>query len=287
MTAAECAKCGTPFDTFPCHIKAANSKGILCQSCRPTREDRKKQVALSCAQCGTDFTLKACEVRYNKTGNFFCSRTCMGLWRTANWLGESHHNFKPKVTVSCAICGADKQVHESYAKMYGRFTCAAKECISAFKQSICNKGKDTRVSVPCDQCGSALKRFATSAYEKAFCNKRCRALWNSTNYRGKSNPNWKDGKSFDPYPVEWNHALREAVRERDGRCCRICGRAEASNKERLAVHHIDYNKENIAMDNLAATCHNCHVKTNGCRSYWTEWFLYHPAIVFKPHHFLT
>jgi hypothetical protein len=94
--------------------------------------------------------------------------------------------------------------------------------------------------------------------------------WRSENGHGPQNGNWRGGLSFEPYPVTWNHKLREMIRERDGRTCQACG--EKENGTRLAVHHIDYDKANVEQQNLVSLCHKCHVKTNGCREEWVKFF---------------
>ena len=87
---------------------------------------------------------------------------------------------------------------------------------------------------------------------------------------GKEAPNWQNGKSFEPYPLGWNKTFKEQIRFRDGYKCQICGCPEVENNRKLAVHHIDYNKENLAPENLISLCNGCHSKTNGNRKYWTE-----------------
>lgn len=84
--------------------------------------------------------------------------------------------------------------------------------------------------------------------------------------RGQNSPSWKGGISFEPYPITWSFALREAIRERDGRKCCICGRGE--NGKRHDVHHINYDKENINPVNLLTLCVPCHRKTSYKREYW-------------------
>jgi hypothetical protein len=83
---------------------------------------------------------------------------------------------------------------------------------------------------------------------------------------GENSPSWKGGISFEPYPITWSFALREAIRDRDGRKCCICGIGE--NGKRHDVHHIDYDKKNINPLNLLTLCHSCHMKTGYRREYW-------------------
>lgn len=87
---------------------------------------------------------------------------------------------------------------------------------------------------------------------------------------GELNPTWKGGTSFEPYPITWSFRLRESIRNRDGRKCRVCGVVE--NGKRHDVHHIDYNKNNVSHDNLVTLCHPCHMKTNYNQEPWKAFF---------------
>ncbi len=84
---------------------------------------------------------------------------------------------------------------------------------------------------------------------------------NSVAKRGNKNPNWIDGSS-NVYPPEWTEALREFIRERDGRVCQLCAKTEKGNGQKLDIHHIDYNKDNCVEYNLISLCIPCHMKTN-------------------------
>ena len=84
--------------------------------------------------------------------------------------------------------------------------------------------------------------------------------------------NWQDGKSFEPYGLEFNEDLREVIRNRDRRKCQICEKTELENKTQLSVHHIDYNKKNNNPNNLISLCVNCHTKTNFGRENWINYF---------------
>ena len=89
---------------------------------------------------------------------------------------------------------------------------------------------------------------------------------------GKDNPNWRGGKSFEPYPITFNNQLKDKIRARDNFICQKCGVPELECNERLTCHHIDYNKENCSEDNLTSLCHKCNSEVNANREYWTEYF---------------
>lgn len=95
--------------------------------------------------------------------------------------------------------------------------------------------------------------------------------------KGIQTNGWIDGRSFEPYPLEWTETLKEAIRQRDNYICqnKNCGCLEIElygRFKKLDVHHIDYNKENLDPNNLISLCHDCHMKTNGNRDYWINYF---------------
>lgn len=89
---------------------------------------------------------------------------------------------------------------------------------------------------------------------------------------GEKNWNWKGGISLEAYGLEFNEDLKEVIRNRDRRKCQICEKTELENKEKLSVHHIDYDKRNNDPKNLITLCRICHLRTNGKRKYWTKSF---------------
>jgi len=94
-------------------------------------------------------------------------------------------------------------------------------------------------------------------------------------FKGKNNPfygkkhtkKWSKEQSIrkggtgipyenDEYKGQFTYELKEKIRNRSNRLCSKCGRAEGKNK--LDVHHIDYDKLNNSDDNLVALCKPCH-----------------------------
>ena len=86
--------------------------------------------------------------------------------------------------------------------------------------------------------------------------------------KGEDHPNWLGGKSFEPYGLAFNKDLKNIIRTRDKKCM-VCGKL---GKEKLSVHHIDYNKHNNNPNNLISLCRSCHIKTNYKRENWLEYF---------------
>lgn len=90
--------------------------------------------------------------------------------------------------------------------------------------------------------------------------------WENPEYRqgftGENHPNWQGGVSFEPYPPEFNGALKWQIRKRDSQSCAICG------KRALCVHHINYKKDDNRFENLITLDRACHSKTNFNRRFW-------------------
>ena len=86
------------------------------------------------------------------------------------------------------------------------------------------------------------------------------------------NPNWNGGSSFEPYPTNWTKQIRDLIRVRDNFICQLCGVPELECNRRLRLHQIDYDKNNIKLDNLISLCVDCHMKTNSNREKWTTYF---------------
>ena len=89
---------------------------------------------------------------------------------------------------------------------------------------------------------------------------------------GEKSHNWKGGLSLEPYPIIFNNRLKEHIRNKYNRTCFLCYKSETEMKEKLHIHHIDYNKKNNSEDNLVALCTSCHLKTNGHRIFWQQYF---------------
>ncbi|HUV84266.1 MAG TPA: HNH endonuclease [Methanosarcinales archaeon] len=89
-----------------------------------------------------------------------------------------------------------------------------------------------------------------------------------SNFLGENNPGWQGGVQRQPYPKEYSDDLREIIRERDNWTCQQCGWTQEQEGQLLPVHHIDYDKENSAEENLITLCHCCHSKTGFNREYW-------------------
>ena len=160
-----------------------------------------------------------------------------------------HHSEKTKQKISVANSG--KQRSEEFKQ----------------KISIANKGKilsaKTRQKMSVAFRGRIVSKKTREKISEALKGRPRPDL------RGSNHPNWRGGSS-DPYPIGWNHHLREMIRERDKFTCVLCGKAQTT--QRHPVHHINYEKDDLRPKNLITLCTTCHSKTNGDRKYWTALF---------------
>ena len=87
---------------------------------------------------------------------------------------------------------------------------------------------------------------------------------------GEKNPNWRDGKSFEPYTINFSLKFKRAIRKRDNQICMLCGIHREKLTRALCVHHINYDKSLSISQNCISLCLDCHLKTNYHREKWTK-----------------
>jgi hypothetical protein len=86
--------------------------------------------------------------------------------------------------------------------------------------------------------------------------------------KGNRNPNWRGGKSFEPYCEKFNDELKTRIRNKfDNKCVLDDTEINIGN---LHVHHADYNKgQGCGKEwSLVTLCRKHHTKTNFNRWYW-------------------
>lgn len=133
-------------------------------------------------------------------------------------------------------------------------------------------------------CGEDNHRFGkpTPDWQKEIFRQRKLGL-----YDGAKHPQWRGGISKLPYPFEWNDLCRQQSRELFDYKCGMCGitieeyliKNQKNQTTVLHVHHIDYNKKNLDVDNLIPLCPRCHPKSNHNREYWK--LVYERIMYFK------
>ncbi len=145
------------------------------------------------------------------------------------------------VIKKCLVCK-----HAFETKMFYIRKGQGKFCSSKCQYTAARKGKE----VQCSQCGKDVYRkprlLKLSQSGKYFCTKSCQTLWRNREYVGDRHANWKEGR-YAYRSVLTRHGVPQV--------CRLC---KITDPRIMAVHHIDQNRKNNKVDNLAWLCHNCH-----------------------------
>ncbi len=174
--------------------------------------------------------------------------------------GKSNPNWS-QVECKCLYCGKEFSVKKSQIAIGEGKYCSFK----------CYNDSHS-LKIKCLNCDKLFKIPLARKSTAKYCSNKCR----SEAITGKGAPNWRGGKSFEPYPPEFNNQLKERIRERDNYQCQNCNTKE--NKRAFPVHHIDYNKNNNEDSNLITLCDFCHKSTSHKREKWQEHFLILPIL---------
>ncbi len=142
---------------------------------------------------------------------------------------------------ACKNCNKEFKTKPYFVKHGGGKYCSAK-CQYA--------GIKTGSIKPCAVCGKKsykkLTQLKRSKSGKFFCGKSCQTKWRNSEFVGEKHANWKTGL----------HTYRNRMLQSDSpKICRLC---KTQDERILAVHHIDKNRQNNKLSNLAWLCHNCH-----------------------------
>jgi len=84
---------------------------------------------------------------------------------------------------------------------------------------------------------------------------------------GPNSASWRGGLSYQGYCADWNDKeIKEYILERDNYTCQNPYCWKTSDK--IARHHIDYDKKNCIPENTITVCNSCNGRANGNRKYW-------------------
>jgi hypothetical protein len=180
-------------------------------------------------------------------------------------LSENKKRMKRVICV-CEIC--NKEFERIPSHIFAHTICSSK-CRGKYVSKI-QLGKKLNFS----EEGMRNLRVTHSGFNSPTKRPEVRKKMSENHYDcyRENNPNWKGGKSFEPYPLGWTRIHKEQIRMRDNYQCKLCGIPEAECNVRLHVHHKDYDKENLKSENLISLCNSCHSKTNFRREYWISYF---------------
>ena len=185
-----------------------------------------------------------------------------------------------KVKQICETCGTEFPAILSRIKQ-GKGKFCSPECKGKW-QSKHQRGKNNpnwkggEVKRICETCGTEFPLLPSRIKqgEGKFCSPKCYAKWVSKRQKGKNNPNWQNGASFEPYCEKFNYPFKEYIRNKFNRICFLCPTTEEENGQRLSVHHVNYDKSCLCNDNLTCQfvplCRSCNSKVNKNREMWEK-----------------
>lgn len=300
-----CLICGKKFRTSHKNRKTCSR---ICGAIRQSKFLTKKHIRKICQYCGEEFEIspsgenqkfcsrkcgflsrrnkvkKICEIcrktykvaRVLKNTSRFCSMECRNKWQSQFMIGEGnitygiHLSKETRKKISEANSNPSEEVRKRLSEGQIKYS---------INPEIIEMRWEKKIHTYCDYCGEPIVTFLCllNNFKKHFCNKECLYNFTRENPRlGKDNPNYFNGKSNEPYSIEFNEILKRKIRKRDNYICQMCGMTQKENiirfKEKLSIHHKDYNKNNLDEDNLISLCKICHLKTNGNREYYIEYF---------------
>ncbi len=146
------------------------------------------------------------------------------------------------MVVLCKQCQQPFSCKPSWQKNGGGIYCSRTCQYDARKQ-----GKTTPCFICSKQVYKSPKELRSSKSQRFFCSKSCQTTWRNRLYKGSRHPLWRGGKS-----VDYRNILLQSGKVP---ICQICN----TNDERvLCVHHLDENRENNQVTNLAWLSYNCH-----------------------------
>lgn len=157
----------------------------------------------------------------------------------------------------CKFCKKEFYIKPSWLlKGHGKY--CSRRC--------CYQGERGGKEVECFICKISTykspQQLRRSKSGKYFCSKSCQTVWRNTIvFIGPRPTNWKDGE----------HTYRGIMlRSRVPQICKRCG---LNDKRVLAVHHIDKNRKNNEVNNLAWLCHNCHFLIHHDKEEWGKFMV--------------
>ncbi len=179
----------------------------------------------------------------------FCSHLCYSLQK------------KKKETRCCKQCGKAFQTVASSTSY-----CCSRKCGCMFAA----KGK--RIEKTCKKCGKIMFVVLALQNRKNYCSRVCYTSHKSTLVKGKNNPAYKNGSSYEKrgYRGDGWDQIRLNIYKRDNFTCQKCGEKCISKKSAtkensgkiIQCHHkvpyrISFDNRDSNLVTLCLSCHLC------------------------------
>ena len=220
-----------------------------------------------CKQCKKIIILKTKkngELMARQEKREFCSNTCHNTWQKGKSYEELMGEEKAKIKI---------EFHRNFMSDLDNNPSHKEEIASKISESLKEYLKENpRVGEKNPFFG---KHHTDEFKEDQHNKKKGKLAWTNEHKekhaqnvkKGKDHHNWINGSSTGTYKG-FTDGVKKRIKERDNHICMVC--QKVTNK--LAIHHIDYNKHNSHETNLISLCYSCHPKTNFNREEWEIFF---------------
>ncbi len=213
----------------------------------------------TCEICGREYGVP--ESHYKRHKHHYCSMECASKGQT----GNRNHRWVERDVRVCKNCGKEFKIVR-----YKKNKFCSRKCMGEYKH------KTHSVIEQCAYCGNTIVvKLCYTGKRLNFCGMDCKNAFHSLAMEGINNPNWRGGSARAPYPNSFSQKKKEEIILLHNNRCVMCGidRATALSLGHgcgLAIHHIDYNKQNSENKNLIPLCNICHGKVHYNRNKWKK-----------------
>ncbi len=180
--------------------------------------------------------------------------------------GSANPNWKGgPIAKVCEVCGEHYVVKRPQAA--SRF--CSLQCAGVAQRGVAKKTAYAIVQKLCEVCSAPYSVPAAHAHRHHCCGQECSAVRRSRVYRGEKSANWHGGLSRLPYTHDFRSISLDVI-ARAGCVCQ--NPACRGGDERMTTHHIDYDKQNNADENLICVCSACNSRANVDRPRWMAFY---------------
>lgn len=212
---------------------------------------------------GKKLTIGFVKEKFEKEGCVLVSTVYIGSAAKLDYICPKGHSGSInwdhwKQGQRCSTCGGSKKLTIEFVK--SEFEKKGWACLST---EYINSWSKLKYICPEGHAGTMLWNSWQQGKGRLTC-----AIINNA---GLSHYNWKGGISCEPYCQDWTKEYKEYIKQRDAYKC-LNPYCNSKSPDKLAVHHINYNKKSCGPENLITICRSCNAKANYDREWHESWY---------------
>ncbi len=189
-----------------------------------------------------------------------------------NHKDNNNPNWKGGITKKEYYCNDCREKIHYHTALYGNNRCSKCANKNSIKLRLSSRRSYKKQKNPNHRHGKCNKKHYCIVCDKELSDYRA-IYCNSCVRKGKLSPFYIEDL-IRKYPNNFNDKLKEQIRFRDYYECQTCGIKQENYYRKLDVHHIDYDKENLEVNNLISLCSKCNINANYNKDYWYAYFMY-------------